>query len=65
VTKTDTEKAKFYAAEEYHQDFAVKNPTYPYIVINDRPKVEELKALFPDFYRETPMTVAAAKAAGH
>ena len=65
VTKTDTEKAKFYAAEEYHQDFAVKNPTYPYIVINDRPKVEELKTLFPDYYRETPMTVAAAKAAGH
>jgi peptide-methionine (S)-S-oxide reductase len=65
VTKTDTDKAKFYPAEEYHQDFAVKNPTYPYIVINDRPKVEELKTLFPDFYRETPMTVAAAKAAGH
>src|SRR5215470_14572994 len=65
VTKTDTDKARFYPAEEYHQDFAVKNPTYPYIVINDRPKVEELKALFPDFYRETPMTVATAKAAGH
>ena len=65
VTKTDTEKVRFYPAEAYHQDFAVKNPTYPYIVINDRPKVEELKALFPDFYRETPMTVAAAQAAGH
>ena len=65
VTKTDADKAKFYPAEEYHQDFAVKNPTYPYIVIHDRPKVEQLKALFPDVYRESPMTVAAAKAAGH
>src|SRR5215510_2826656 len=65
VTKTETDRAKFYPAEDYHQDFAVKNPTYPYIVINDRPKVEELKTLFPDFYREAPMTVAAAKAAGH
>jgi peptide-methionine (S)-S-oxide reductase len=65
VTKTDADKAKFYPAEEYHQDFAVKNPTYPYIVVHDKPKVEQLKALFPDVYRATPMTVAAAKAAGH
>jgi peptide-methionine (S)-S-oxide reductase len=65
VTKTDTEKAKFYAAEEYHQDFAVKNPKHPYIVVHDQPKVEQLKALFPDLYRDTPMTVAAAQAAGH
>jgi peptide-methionine (S)-S-oxide reductase len=65
VTKTDTEKAKFYPAEEYHQDFAVKNPTHAYIVIHDQPKIGELKALFPDVYRETPMTVAAAKTAGH
>src|SRR5262249_49308257 len=65
VTKTDAEKAKFYPAEEYHQDFAVKNPKHPYIAINDLPKVDELKALFADVYRETPMTVAAAKTAGH
>ena len=65
VTKTDTDRAKFYPAEEYHQDFAVKNPRHPYIAINDLPKVDELKALFADVYRETPMTVAAAKTAGH
>src|SRR5262245_35978875 len=65
VTKTDADKAKFYPAEEYHQDFAVKNPTHAYIVVHDKPKVAELKALFPDVYRDTPMTVAAAKAAGH
>jgi peptide-methionine (S)-S-oxide reductase len=65
VTKTDTDKARFYPAEAYHQDFAVKNPKHPYIVVHDQPKVEELKALFPDLYRDTPMTVAAAQAAGH
>ena len=44
--------AGFYAAEEYHQDFAEKNPTYPYIVYHDKPKVENLKQQFPDLYRD-------------
>jgi peptide-methionine (S)-S-oxide reductase len=50
----------FYPAEDYHQDFLVLNPTYPYIVINDLPKVENLKRLFPDYYRDTPVTVMAS-----
>jgi peptide-methionine (S)-S-oxide reductase len=50
----------FYPAEDYHQDFLVLHPTYPYIVFNDLPKVDNLKHLFPDFYRETPVTVMAA-----
>ena len=37
----------FFAAEGYHQDFMARNPNYPYIVINDRPKVEALKRVFP------------------
>lgn len=41
----------FFPAEADHQDFMAKNPNYPYIVINDRPKVDALKRLFPDAYR--------------
>lgn len=47
----------FYRAEDYHQDFAVRHPDYPYIVFNDLPKVENLKRLFPTYYREVPVTV--------
>ena len=65
VTRTDADKTAFYPAEDYHQDYALKHPTQPYIVINDLPKVANLKTLFPDFYRDTPVTVAQAKAAGH
>jgi peptide-methionine (S)-S-oxide reductase len=43
----------FYPAEEYHQNFAEHNPTYPYIVYHDLPKVANLKKQFPDLYRET------------
>jgi peptide-methionine (S)-S-oxide reductase len=41
----------FYDAEDYHQDFMKKNPAYPYIVYNDKPKVEALKKKFPDLYK--------------
>ncbi|MBI4920169.1 MAG: peptide-methionine (S)-S-oxide reductase MsrA [Devosia nanyangense] len=47
----------FYAAEQYHQDFLTLNPTYPYIVFNDIPKVEALKAIFPSEYSEQPVLV--------
>ena len=40
----------FYRAEDYHQDFAVHHPDYPYIVVNDLPKVANLKREFPDLY---------------
>jgi len=50
----------FYPAEDYHQDFLVLHPTYPYIVFNDLPKLDNLKRLFPNSYRETPVTVMAA-----
>jgi peptide-methionine (S)-S-oxide reductase len=40
----------FYEAEEYHQDYAALHPRDAYIMINDAPKVANLRALFPDFY---------------
>ncbi len=49
----------FYPAEAYHQDYAIKHPTQPYIAIHDLPKVDNLKRLFPVFYRDVPVTVAA------
>ena len=60
VTKTATMKAAFYAAEDYHQDYATRHPMQPYIVINDAPKVEHLKAMYPDLWREAPVLVAQA-----
>lgn len=41
----------FYPAEEYHQNFLARNPTYPYIVYNDLPKLRALKKQFPDLYK--------------
>lgn len=48
---TKIEPYSFYPAETYHQDFMVKNPTHPYITAWDKPKVANLKRLFPDRYR--------------
>jgi peptide-methionine (S)-S-oxide reductase len=59
VTKLEP-LAGFYPAEDYHQDFAVLHPTYPYIVFNDAPKVDNLKRLFAADYRDTPVTVMAS-----
>jgi len=41
----------FYQAEDYHQDYMAHHPTQPYIVYNDAPKVERLKAQFPQLYQ--------------
>ena len=51
----------FYPAEAYHQDFLTLNPRYPYIVVNDLPKIENLKRLFPAVYQEKPVLVGSAK----
>jgi peptide-methionine (S)-S-oxide reductase len=52
---------EFYTAEKYHQDFLVRNPTYPYIVYNDLPKIENLKRLLPERYRPVPVLVSGTK----
>ena len=60
ATRIELDRA-FYPAEAYHQDFLVRNPTSPYIVFNDLPKVADLKRLFPEAYRTTPVLVSAGQ----
>jgi peptide-methionine (S)-S-oxide reductase len=60
VTKVSTLEA-FYPAEKYHQDFLTLNPSYPYIVYNDMPKIDNLKAVFPAAFRADPVLVSKAK----
>lgn len=48
---TKIEAYSFFPAETYHQDFMAKNPTHPYITTWDKPKVANLKRLFPNRYR--------------
>jgi peptide-methionine (S)-S-oxide reductase len=59
VTKVEPGQ-HFYPAENYHQDFLARNPNYLYIMTYDLPKIDNLKRLFPNFYRATPVLVAAA-----
>ncbi len=44
--------SEFFRAEGYHQDYYDRHPNEPYIVYNDRPKVEALKARYPKLYVE-------------
>lgn len=57
VTQLGTLKG-FARAEGYHQDYLILHPDQAYIVINDLPKIEKLKRLYPQLYVERPVTVA-------
>ena len=52
---------RFFPAEGYHQDYLTLHPNQPYIAYNDIPKVENLKKLFAENYREKPTLVSSAK----
>lgn len=41
----------FYPAEAYHQNFVANNPWNPYVVVNDRPKLAQLRREFPQLLR--------------
>ncbi len=58
VTRVDSMQG-FYPAEGYHQDYATLHPGNPYIAYYDLPKVDNLRRLFPDVYREKPQLVGA------
>jgi peptide-methionine (S)-S-oxide reductase len=60
VTKIEPDRP-FYPAENYHQDFLTRNPKFPYIVVNDLPKVEDLKRFFAELYRTSPVLVSGAQ----
>lgn len=49
VTEVTPLKA-FYEAEAYHQNYLVRHPDQPYIVINDLPKLANLQRQFPTLY---------------
>ncbi|WP_263352831.1 peptide-methionine (S)-S-oxide reductase MsrA [Acidicapsa acidisoli] len=42
----------FYDAESYHQDYALYHQENPYILVCDKPKVEALKAQFPELFKD-------------
>jgi peptide-methionine (S)-S-oxide reductase len=60
ATTIETEKP-FFEAEAYHQDYMTLHPRQPYIVVNDLPKVDNLKRLFPERHRATPVLVGSTK----
>ncbi len=60
VTKVESGQT-FYRAEAYHQDYLTVNPTEPYIVINDLPKIGALERLFGSVYRAKPVLVGRSR----
>lgn len=48
----------FFAAEAYHQDYAIQHPLDPYIFINDRPKVFHLRDRWPQLFQAEPTRFA-------
>jgi peptide-methionine (S)-S-oxide reductase len=57
ATKVEPLKG-FYPAEDYHQDYLVQNPDDSYIRVNDLPKIEALKQVWPAYYRARPVLLA-------
>lgn len=56
VTRLEQQTA-FYPSENYHQNYLTNHPNNGYIVVNDLPKVMNLKELFGEMYRSQPVLV--------
>lgn len=54
----------FYPAEDYHQDYATLHPAQSYISTFDLPKIDNLKNLYPQWYRDKPVLVMAKNSVG-
>jgi peptide-methionine (S)-S-oxide reductase len=52
IATTVVPLAGFYQAEGYHQNYLKLHPTEPYIVYNDLPKLEALKAQLPELMKK-------------
>lgn len=61
IATTIEREKPFFEAEAYHQDYMTLHPRQPYIVVNDLPKVDNLKRLFPERYRASPVLVGSTK----
>ncbi len=57
IVTTIEDLPAFYPAEAYHQDYLTLHPDQPYIAVHDLPKIEALRALFPDEFRAEPVLV--------
>jgi peptide-methionine (S)-S-oxide reductase len=42
---------QFYPAEAYHQNYLALHPNDPYIIINDMPKLKQLRKKYPALYK--------------
>lgn len=59
VTRVDR-LSGFYPAESYHQDYLIHNPDSLYIIVNDLPKIANLKRVYPSLYRDAAVTVSSS-----
>lgn len=59
IVTEQTAFSAFYPAEDYHQDYLIHHPDQGYIVFNDLPKIANLKQMFPELYRDRPVTVSS------
>jgi peptide-methionine (S)-S-oxide reductase len=63
VTKIEPGR-EFFPAEAYHQDYLTLHPTQPYIALNDLPKIDELRRLFPALFRTAPALTGSTGSRG-